>query len=72
MSQYTIELLNRPFLPAGGLGFTFTSCEVAQFADKVEAVQRAKGLYKAHESRALGWRVLDLVGKMVGIGLAGA
>jgi hypothetical protein len=72
MPQYTIELLNRPIYKAGGIGFTFTNCEVAQFADKVEAAQRAKELYKTHEIRAIGWRVLDSVGKLVGIGLSGA
>ena len=69
MSQYTIELLNRPFLPVGGLGFTFTSYEVAQFADKGEAVRRAKELHKSNEDRALGWRVLDSTRTILGIGL---
>jgi len=71
MSEYTIELLIRPFSgPHTGSG-VFTR-EVAQFANKVEAVQRAKDLYKAHEARAMGWRVLDPVGKLVGIGLFSA
>jgi hypothetical protein len=73
MPGYTIELLDRPTYKPGGTGFTgFTHREVAQFADKVEAVQRAKELYKAHGNRAIGWRVLNSIGKIVGIGLAGA
>jgi hypothetical protein len=72
MPQYTIELLNRPTYKAGGIGFTFTNCEVAQFADKTEAVQRAKELHKTHENRAIGWRVLNSIGKIIGIGLGDA
>ena len=70
MSQYTIELLVRPF--SGPWGSGVINREVAQFADKAEAVQRAKDLYKAHEARAIGWRVLNSVGKLVGIGLLSA
>jgi hypothetical protein len=70
MSEYTIELLIRPFSgPSPGSGII--NREVAEFADKVEAVQRAKDLYKAHEARAIGWQVLNSVGKLVGIGLDG-
>jgi hypothetical protein len=70
MSEYTIELLTRPFSgPSPGSGII--NREVAEFADKGEAVQRAKDLYKAHEARAIGWRVLNSVGKLVGIGLDG-
>jgi hypothetical protein len=71
MPDYTIELLIRPFSgPSTGSGVL--NREVAQFADKVEAVQRAKELYKAHEARAIGWKVLNSDGKLVGIGLNGA
>ena len=72
MPQYTIELLNRPTYTADGTGFKFTNCEVAQFADKAEAVQRANELRKFYEERAIGWRVLDSIGKIVGIGLGRA
>jgi len=71
MSEYTIELLVRPFSgPSWGSGVF--NREVAQFANKSEAVQRAKDLYKAHEARAIGWRVLNSVGRLVGIGLLSA
>jgi hypothetical protein len=71
MPEYTIELLIRPFSgPSSGSGVI--NREVTQFADKGEAVQRAKDLYKAHEARAIGWRVLNSVGKLVGIGLFSA
>jgi hypothetical protein len=68
MPEYTIELLNRPF-SGPHVGSGVFSREVAQFADTVEAVQRAKDLYEAHEARAIGWRVRNSVGKLVGIRL---
>jgi hypothetical protein len=70
MPEYTIEILTRPF--SGPWEGGVINCEVAQFADKVEAVQRAKELYKAHENRAMGWRVLNSVGKLIGIGIFSA
>ena len=70
MTEYTIELLNRPFYGQWGTGYT--TCEVAQFADNAEAIHRAKEIYKAHESRAIGWKVSNSCGKLVGIGLLGA
>jgi hypothetical protein len=70
MPEYTIDLMNRPF--SGPWGSGYTRCEVAQFADKAEAIHRAKELYKAHENRAIGWKVLNSVGKLVGIGILSA
>ena len=71
MPDYTIELLIRPFSGPSPESGVFKR-EVAQFGDKAEAVQRARELYKAHEARAIGWQVLNSVGKLVGIGLNGA
>ena len=70
MPEYTIELMIRPF--SGPWGSGVLNREVAQFADKVEAAQRAKDLYKAHEARAIGWRVLNSVGTLIDIRLGGA
>jgi hypothetical protein len=71
MPEYTIELMARPFSgPMRGSGVF--NREVVQFADKGEAVQRAKELYKANESHAIGWKVWNPAGKLVGIELFGA
>jgi hypothetical protein len=70
MPAYSIELMARPVsIPPGSGVINF---EPEQFADKAEAVERAKALYKAHEAEAIGWRVRDSVGKLIGIGLFGA
>jgi hypothetical protein len=70
MPEYTIELMVRPFCGAP-VGSGVFNREVVQFADKGEAVQRAKDLYKANEARAIGWKVLNSGGKPVGIELFG-
>jgi hypothetical protein len=62
MPRYTIVLLYDPPKP-GGSGTI--EREEGQFASLGEALQRAREMYRRHQSSATGFKILDAVGSLV-------
>jgi hypothetical protein len=59
MPRYAIKLIP----PRGGNGVT--DSEERQFANLGAALQRARELYRAHESSAIGFRISNAVDELV-------
>jgi hypothetical protein len=59
MPRYAIELIP----PPGGSGVT--NHEERQFANLGTALQRAREMYRVHESSAIGFRISNAAGELV-------